>query len=88
MDIHATWASLMGANAGEIMSFTTNLVKQYWRLCEEPVDNNELNAYRKNAMSGDYHHLISCSSDFITKHVGVDLPLDYILKDLHDDPEM
>lgn len=81
----------MGRNAMEIMSFTTDMCTQYWRLVDERVDHAKLDAYRKTAMSGDYDWLISQSAELILDTLGVKLDCSYLLRerergmDLHDD---
>lgn len=81
MDIHGVWATIQNENAGRIMGFTTELVRDYWRMIEDEDDCFDvppnkievLNAYRKEAMSGDYYGLKCASAEFILEHTGIDL---------------
>lgn len=77
MDIHAEWDRLQTANAGEIMAFTMAIVREYWRyldLAEIPENKIELaDAYRKEAMSGDYRNFKVVSAEFILEQTGIDL---------------
>lgn len=77
MDIHARWDYLQNENAGAIMGFTTELVRFYWRqleLAEIPANKGELiDAYRRQAMSGDYYQLKCASAEFILEHTGIEL---------------
>ena len=84
MDIHAEWRHLMGRNAMEIMAFTTDFVRQYWRIVDQPRDSAALDAYRENAMSGDYDWLISASAEFILEQTGVLMPMEYLLREKED----
>ena len=79
MDIHKKWDSMLdeNASAGVIMGFTTELVKFYWRqldLAEVPNNKTALvDAYRKQAMSGNYYELKCTSAEFILEHTEIDL---------------
>lgn len=72
----------MGRNAMEIMSWTTDFMKQYWRLGDGKVDHQILNAYRREAMSGNYHHLIDVSAELILEHTGIQLDCSYLIRDI------
>lgn len=77
MDIHTRWAAIQEENAGVIMAFTTDLVKFYWKqldLAEISANKIELlDAYRLEAMSGDYYNLKCVSAEFILEQTEIDL---------------
>lgn len=74
-DIHAEWRRLQTANAGEIMSFATDIVKTWWRATDSrPTDwTQRLDAYRVICMSGDYENLKNASANFVRLETGIDL---------------
>lgn len=76
MNVHSEWNRLPGSNLGEVLSFTTNLVREYWRLTDERPEDwvQRLNAYRMAALKGDYGWVFSVSAEFILEETGIDLP--------------
>lgn len=78
MEIIEEWKRLAGENAGVIMAWTTDFLKQYWRLTEDERSSRErrdiLDTYRRNCLSGNYDNLIYVSHELILEEVGIDLP--------------
>jgi hypothetical protein len=88
MDIQAEWKHLMGRNAMEIMAWTTDFMRQYWRLTSEdsrvtPAQRQLLDDYRLDAMSSDYDYLIGVSAEFILEHAGIKLDSSYLARNLY-----
>ena len=76
MDIQYEWEILLHRkpNAGEFLAFTTHLVKEYWKICDEPKDREALDKYRSDFLkSPSYAAAISCSMEFILEHTGIQL---------------
>ncbi len=90
VDIHAEWARLRGANAGEVLSFTLNLVTSYWRLTEDPVETPSrdvrraiIDDYRRRFLKSTYDGVFNISADLIYEQTGIALSVDFLL----DKPE-
>lgn len=87
MDLHEQWKYLCWKkpNAGEIMSFTTNVVKEYWKIIDEkPFQwDKRLGAYRTSCMRGDYMNVYSQSLEFIFQETGIQLDNSILLSNRH-----
>jgi hypothetical protein len=85
VDLHDEFRRLWGRNAGEVVSFTMNVVKTYWRLIEEedmpsaPDRYALCDEYYTQVLSGDYEHVFNVSADFIWEHTGIRLDVDFLL---------
>jgi hypothetical protein len=84
MDIIAEWNHLAGQNAGVIMAWTTDFLRQYWKLTEDERPGPErkaiLDEYRQRCFRGNYDNLIFQSHELIHVETGIDLP--YLAVDL------
>jgi hypothetical protein len=92
VDIIEEWKRLAGENAGVIMAWTTEFMRQYWRLTEDERTASQrtavLDVYRQRCFSGTYDNLIYESHELIREETGLDLP--YLLVDplnRHSDDE-
>lgn len=79
MDIHIRWRVLQTANSGEILDFTTSLVRFYWKqleLAELPPEEERkkiMDDFYTEAMSADYQYLKNTCAALVREQTGIEL---------------
>jgi len=75
MDIHKQWEALIDRNppSGEIISFCVSLVREYWRIAEEPRDQQALNKFYNTVLRGNRAHLVSVCLEFVLEQTEIQL---------------